>query len=338
MLPPKDFLYKMPSPITIAGRRLLQDENRFIVRGVIYQDYSYSRWQNGAGRLRDPLSNDHLPSLKRHVSLLKELNINAIRVYHIDSSEPRDQCMYYLAENGIYVIADAGQPGANQCINRINPARSYNEELLRHYYSVIDVMAPFSNTLGICVSNSLFNDRVDPETEAILETVHRDLLRSLKTYMRTKQQNESQRILPLCMSDSDDISRVQARLDLFPKTAVADESVDFFMLTNYEPAPKIDDEDSRWTQMQRLSSETSIPILVTEFGGNQVRPRTFEEVDLLYSDKYLETISGGFVYEFFEGANHYGLVKVDGDAVERLPDLQNLILKFESVKNSSFGQ
>jgi hypothetical protein len=48
----------------------------------------------------------------------------------------------------------------------------------------------------------------------------------------------------------------------------------------------------------------------SEYGGTARRPRLFEETLALYSPQMMDVFSGGCVYEFWYGANRYGLVKM----------------------------
>ena len=53
-----------------------------------------------------------------------------------------------------------------------------------------------------------------------------------------------------------------------------------------------------------------IPVLLTEYGCNAQRPRTFPEVKSIYGPDMDGIFSGGFMYMFSEEANGYGLVDV----------------------------
>ena len=68
--------------------------------------------------------------------------------------------------------------------------------------------------------------------------------------------------------------------------------------------------------MQRFE-DTPIPLIFTEYGADVKRPRTFHETACIYSPEMTKVLSGAIVYEFFQGANQYGLVKVKTEAEER---------------------
>ena len=48
----------------------------------------------------------------------------------------------------------------------------------------------------------------------------------------------------------------------------------------------------------------------SEYGCNEVLPRNFDEVPVLYTNDMIDVFSGGLVYEFTQEPNNYGLVKV----------------------------
>ncbi|EUC38592.1 glycoside hydrolase family 72 protein [Bipolaris zeicola 26-R-13] len=57
-------------------------------------------------------------------------------------------------------------------------------------------------------------------------------------------------------------------------------------------------------------SGTPIPIFLSEYGSNSQKPRIFHETTALYSSSMSRIFSGGCVYEFWQNANGYGLVKM----------------------------
>lgn len=65
-------------------------------------------------------------------------------------------------------------------------------------------------------------------------------------------------------------------------------------------------------------AEARVPVFLSEYGGcegNQTRP--FGEAQTLHGPAMTPVFSGGCAYEFFEGANHYGLVRSGADGALR---------------------
>lgn len=62
-------------------------------------------------------------------------------------------------------------------------------------------------------------------------------------------------------------------------------------------------------QVNRFS-DTDIPIFFSEYGANTIAPRVFHETTAIYSQEMTHVFSGGCVYEFYLGANRYGIVEI----------------------------
>lgn len=75
----------------------------------------------------------------------------------------------------------------------------------------------------------------------------------------------------------------------------------------------------------------SIPLFLSEYGCNKIKPRIFNEVKALYSTQMTSVFSGGLVYEFTQEPNDYGLVQVNGDNITTLTDYDNLKKQFAST-------
>ncbi|KAF2721640.1 glycoside hydrolase family 72 protein [Polychaeton citri CBS 116435] len=61
--------------------------------------------------------------------------------------------------------------------------------------------------------------------------------------------------------------------------------------------------------MNRMAHST-IPVFFSEYGSNARQHRVFEETKALFLPRMCQTFSGGCVYEFWQGANGYGLVEL----------------------------
>jgi hypothetical protein len=70
---------------------------------------------------------------------------------------------------------------------------------------------------------------------------------------------------------------------------------------------------------------------LSEYGCN-TNKRDFGEVATLYSDKMTSVYSGGLSYEYSQGDNKYGLVKIDDSGtISELPDLAVLATAFKNT-------
>ena len=73
-----------------------------------------------------------------------------------------------------------------------------------------------------------------------------------------------------------------------------------------------------------MFSNSSNPIFFSEYGCNEVRPRTFTEVEAVYGEEMTQAMCGGLIYEYSQEKNDYGLVKLNGDSATLLVDYDNL--------------
>merc|ERR1711939_1132286 len=70
----------------------------------------------------------------------------------------------------------------------------------------------------------------------------------------------------------------------------------------------------------------------SEYGCNNVSPRTFTEVPALYGKEMTSVFSGGLIYEYSEEPNNYGLVNLnDNGTVSLLVDYDNLRTQYDSL-------
>lgn len=117
---------------------------RFYVKGVDYQP-------GGSSSLVDPLSN--IRGCERDIPIMKELGINAIRVYQVDNSDNHDRCMKLLEENGIYLFLDINT--ALISLWSVNTASSYTDEYLQNIFATVDAFKKYVNVIGFFAGNEI---------------------------------------------------------------------------------------------------------------------------------------------------------------------------------------
>ncbi|POS72367.1 glycolipid anchored surface protein [Diaporthe helianthi] len=259
-------------PVTIEGRYFWQGASRFLVKGIVYQLHR----RNGAST-SDPLADDGIEHLLRDLEAFKELGLNTLFVFQIDPTKSHDAAMKLLEDAGIYVLVI--------CINRMAPSEMYTEELLEHFFSAIDCMAAYPNTLGVLVGNEVINDHNSTAAASVIRAVTRDV----KKYMTLASEASEQRILPVGYSAVDVIMLNRSTFD-YLTAGSREESIDFYCV--------------------RLFSDTDIPVFFSEYGANTVGPRLFHETRAMYSSEMTHVFSGGCVYEFYQSPSGYGIVEL----------------------------
>lgn len=69
-------------------------------------------------------------------------------------------------------------------------------------------------------------------------------------------------------------------------------------------------EKSGYSSLTEEFADTNIPVFFSEYGCNNVKPRTFTNVPVLYGDQ-MSVLSGGLVYEYSQESDEYGLVAIN---------------------------
>ncbi|KAJ1724874.1 1 3-beta-glucanosyltransferase gel4 [Coemansia erecta] len=302
-------------PIVIKGSKFFNEKTgeQFYFKGVAYQPRTGLTAENP-----DPLADT--VGCKRDIELFKDLGINSIRVYEVDYNKNHDTCMKLLEDAGIYLILD--MPSPKYSINRANPY--WDHDLMSHWAAKVDAFAKYPNLVAWIAGNEVANDKTTTPSAAFVKAAIRDM----KAYLKSKGLNT-----PVGYADNDDMD---IRMNLINYFNCGDEGTraDFYGINIYRWCG--DDatfETSGYADVTKNMTDYTIPSLLTEFGCNVVRPRTFHDVKSIYGADMSDTFSGGIVYEFTEEDNDYGLVKVSygSSKVDKTEDYENLKQAYAGV-------
>ncbi|QPG76768.1 hypothetical protein FOA43_004162 [Brettanomyces nanus] len=287
------------------GNKLFFSSNgsQFYIRGLAYQKDTSGLTTNA--KFVDPLTDEK--SCRRDIPYLQLLNTNVIRVYALNFSQSHDACMKLLEQAGIYVIADLSSP--DESIISTNP--SWNLDLYDRYTSVIDEMQQYDNVLGFFAGNEVITNSSTSSAAAFVKAAIRDT----KQYMT----DQGYRDIPVGYSANDDSDTRVASADYFA-CGKEDIHADFYGINMYEWCGSSSFSASGYKARTEEFSNLTIPVFFSEYGCNEVQPRKFTEVKALFSDEMTDVWSGGIVYMYFEEANNYGLVSIDGDTVSTMDD------------------
>lgn len=287
--------------IVIKGSKFFYKTNgtQFFIKGVAYQEPATS-----ANSFIDPLAD--LSSCQRDIPYLTAIDTNTIRVYGVDPTNDHSGCVNAFADADIYMIIDLGSP--TDSINRADP--SWEVPLYQRYTAVIDAFANYTNVIGFFAGNEVTNNDTNTEASAFVKAAVRDA----KAYVKSKGYNKG---IGYATADASDI-RTQVA-DYFNCNS-ADESVDFYGDNVYEWCGPATFTGSGYDQIVKNFSSYSVPYFFAEYGCNTVQPRTFTNIGAMYGPEMQDMLNGGFVYEYFNEANDYGLVSLKGSSVSTLPD------------------
>lgn len=308
-------------PIIIKGTKFFFKSNgtQFFMRGVAYQQEFAGNGSSSTSTTdtyKDPLAD--VDACRRDVPLLQELRTNIIRTYAIDPNEDHSECMRLLDDAGIYVISDLSEPSLS--INRDEP--TWTEELLARYTAVVDELAQYSNVVGFFAGNEVSNLLNNTQASAFVKAAVRD------TKAHIKQRNHREMGVGYATNDDDEIRQDMA--DYFSCDS-RESSIDFWGYNVYSWCGSSDYEESKYKDRTEEFADYPVPVFFAEYGCNDPEPRKFEDVEALYGDEMAKVWSGGIIYMYFEEANRYGLVELDGDEVEKHPDFTALSSQMAQV-------
>jgi hypothetical protein len=292
------------------------------MRGVAYQqEYSTNSSSSGqdGGHYKDPLAD--VDGCKRDIPILEELRTNTIRVYAIDPKADHDECMSMLQDAGIYVVADLSQPDAS--IIRNSP--SWDDELYARYAEVIDAMAPYNNTLGFFAGNEVSNQPNNTDASAFVKAAVRDM----KAYIK----EQDYRPIGVGYATNDD-GEIRDDMAAYFDCGDRENAIDFWGYNIYSWCGDSSYTKSGYDVQTKNFENYDVPVFFAEYGCNQVQPRTFTDVEVLYSDKMTDVWSGGIVYMYFQEDNDYGLVSVDGNTVSKREDFSYYSSQIATVSPS----
>lgn len=309
--------------VTRAGRYLYQEDGtRFYVKGIAYQEQGTVSTNDPTGF---PEPTDYIDPLadaagcNRDVPYLKQLGVNTVRVYSVNSALNHDSCMQALSSAGIYVILDLALP-VNGSIDRVSPA--WTDNLLNLYTGTVDAFLKYDNVLAFNVGNEVVTAPADTISGPFIKAAARDI----KAYLKSKS---SSALISFSSTDGDAGWRVALAEYLACDTDAT--SIDLYGLNVY-----------RWcgagsiTNYQSIITDYAnfpIPAYFSEFGCITSPPRLWTEVAALFGDQMVNEWSGGIAFSYFPAVGGYGMVTIstDGSSVTTSSDFTSLQQQYTAV-------
>ncbi|PCH36489.1 carbohydrate-binding module family 43 protein [Wolfiporia cocos MD-104 SS10] len=320
------------TPIVRKGSFLFNSTtgDRFYLKGVAYAanygaDQQSSVAATGTVSALDPLANGE--GCQRDIPYFKELDINIIRVYQVNATLDHSTCMSALNDAGIYVLLDLATPV--MAISSTSP--SWNTALLTSYVETIEAFGSYDNVFGFNIGNEVISSLPNDDAAPYIKAAVRDI----KSYMRAHNYTQ---LVGYTGTDSPN-SRVA-----LPYYLACDEDTgsifDYWGLNIYEWCGDSSFTASGYQARTEELANLGIPAFFSEYGCNEVEPRTFSDVPVLYGSDMSGVWSGGIIYEYIEQSNAYGLVNIssDGSSVTTLTDFTNLKSQYATATGSSLAQ
>jgi hypothetical protein len=235
---------------------------------------------------------------------MQQLGVNTIRVYNLDANVDHSACVSIFDAAGIYMIIDVNSGLYGTDIDHTDPASTYTLNYLEHVFGIIENFAPFPNTLGFFAENEILNQNSSYEAPTYIRAVVRDM----KDYIS----NNIGQHIGVGYSAAD-VSTMLADTWNYLGCDLSNSStsnIDFFGLNDYEWCGDSTYTKSGYDKLVSLFRGTNILVFFSEYGCNNVEPRTFSNVPVLYGDQ-MSVLSGGLVYEYSEEADNYELVTIN---------------------------
>ncbi|KAH8897886.1 hypothetical protein GQ53DRAFT_760076 [Thozetella sp. PMI_491] len=297
--------------------------DRFDIIGVTYQPGGSS----GFSATADPLSD--ATACLRDAILMQQLGINTVRVYNVDANLNHDQCASIFNAAGIYMIIDVNSGLYGQYIDRSDPASTYTLDYMQHIFGVVENFWNYPNLLGFFAGNEIINEQSVASAPLYIRAVVRDL----KEYISL----HAPRSIGVGYSAADVASELVNTFNYLGCSLSNDtmSKMDFFGLNDYEWCGDSSFTESGYDKLVTYFAGTDIPVFFSEYGCNNVQPRTFTNVPTLYGSQMSE-LSGGLVYEFSQEVSNYGLVVINSSTEVTLrTDYTDLKQELASIKYSS---
>lgn len=219
--------------------------------------------------------------------------------------------MEALANAGIYLALDVNTPffslnrASEQAVNQ-----SYNDVYLQSVFATVDMFSQYDNTLLFFSGNEVINSDNNSFTAPYIKAVTRDI----KAYIGAR----GYRSIPVGYSAAD-VSDNRYQMATYMNCGPDNVRSDFFAFNDYSWCDPSSFQQSGWSAKVQQYSNYSIPLFLSEYGCN-TNTRQFQEVASLYSTQMTAVYSGGLVYEYSQEGNNYGLVQINGNSVDELPD------------------
>ncbi|OLN86008.1 1,3-beta-glucanosyltransferase [Colletotrichum chlorophyti] len=311
-------------PIVMKGSKFFYENGtQFFMKGIAYQqDTAAAGGESLTGEYRDPLADE--TACKRDVPILAKAGTNTIRTYAIDPKNNHDACMKLLADAGIYVVSDLGEPKLS--VNRDNP--QWNTALYERYTQVIDALAKYDNTIGFFAGNEVSNNKTNTEASAFVKAAVRDSKKHIK--------DKGYRWMGVGYAANDDAD-IRTNSAHYFNCGPQDSAIDFWGYNIYSWCGKNTLKGAGYDVQIDFFKNYSVPIFFAEYGCNipdGADGRIFQETTALYEDEMTSVFSGGIVYMFHQEANDYGLVEIKNGQAKTMKNYDQLASKVLAAKPS----
>lgn len=189
---------------------------------------------------------------------------------------------------------------SGQYIDRSDPSTTYTLAYLKHVLKVVEAFWSYPNVLGFFAGNEIINEESTSEAPSYIRAVVRDMKEYISLHApRTIGVGYAAADVHTILVDTWNY------LDCYLSNSTHSQ-IDFFGLNNYEWCGASTYTESGYDDIVSDFAGNNIPVFFSEYGCNDVQPRTFTNIPALYGDNMTE-LSGGLAYEYSEESSDYGM-------------------------------
>lgn len=226
------------------------------------------------------------------------------------------------------MIIDVNSGLTGQYIDRSDPASTYTLAYMEHIFKMVEAFWDYPNLLGFFAGNEIINEEAVESVPAYIRAVVRDM----KEYIAL----HAPRDIGVGYSAAD-VATMLPDTWSYLGCSLANSTyskMDFFGLNDYEWCGDSTYQESGYSTIVTDFEGSDIPVFFSEYGCNNVAPRTFTNVPVLFGSEMTE-LSGGLAYEYTEESDDYGLVAINSSTeVTLLQDYNYLKEEFAKIDMS----
>jgi hypothetical protein len=302
------------NPVTIKGYKFFDSMSgeEVVFRGIAYNP----RPNNGTlnHNSMDFYTAEHSHLWQRDLKYLKQLGVNAVRLYAVDPEQDHAAFMCALQQHNIYVVVElASACSGDLCaITRDQAPDCYPVELKQRGQAIVKEFSKYTNTLAFSTGNEV-NHFAPPNTPEWNGPCQKKFLRDMRYFMEKECASTLRKIpIGLVAADSDRDANAMYYNCISDKGDEY-EAAEWYGLNSYVSCDGTVDhyqDASGFVSLQQsfASYNYSIPVLLTEFGClSETFPtidayegqRDFRQAKWLWTEPDVrEQFAGGFVFEY----------------------------------------
>lgn len=311
-------------PLVLKGKRFYDSStNEYVpIKGIAY----YPRPNDGplsVGNSVDFFTDEYKSRWESDINYIKELGVNAVRLYAVDPSKNHDAFMCTLSEAGIYVslglLADCEDCGIGAWVGvNAEPPLCYPSTVKERGQFVIKSFSIYDNIMGFSAGNevTIYADDGANGPREVNAPCQKKFLNDMRKYVSACSNGGGvlPRSIPIGIENWDGNSQTfdqhvyyHCRTD--PNDTL--ENAEWFGINSYrhcDGSATTTEDIVGWSELKADFEAANFPgpVLFGEYGCREQgfptidgfeTQRTWLQAEALYTPDYSDVFAGGFVFE-----------------------------------------